>query len=263
MPEHPIASFIEQHNEREVRRDEGAFSHWMGVNCEIHPNDEIFRFFYHHPSSVNPVRDYLADGWRTLCELMVLLERVDRPLLKTASLLEFASGYGRFTRHLARFMDAQALYAADVMPGSAEFVRERFGVQGFYSSTDPKSLNLPRAFDTVFVLSLFTHLPAATWRSWLERLFAALQPGGALIFSTHGTGFAVRHGIKLNERGYHFIRSSESSTLGAGEYGTTFTSERFVRDAVAALPGARIEQYSADYFWSGQDAWVVSNGAKS
>ena len=257
MPEIGIDAFIEQHNQREASAAEGAFSGWMGVDCEIHPHDEIFRFFYHHPSSVNPVRDYLADGWRTLCELMVLMERVDRPLMHTGSFLEFACGYGRFTRHLVRFLDASTIHAADVMPGSADFVRERFGVHGFYSASEPGALSLPATFDAVFVLSLFSHLPATTWRRWLDKLFQAVSPGGVLIFSTHGAGFAARHGIELDPGGFHFIASSESVSLDGHEYGTTFTSEAFVRDAVASLPGGHIEQYSADHFWSGQDAWVI------
>lgn len=261
MPDAEIADFIDQHNRREKSGGEGAFGGWMGVNCEIHPNDEIFRFFYHHPSSGNPVRDYLADGWRTLSELMVLLEWVDRPLMRTGSFLEFACGYGRFTRHLARFLDGRRIHAADVMPGSAAFVRERFGVLAFDSSSDPGALELPGTFDVVFVLSLFSHLPATTWRRWLARLFEGVAPDGVLVFSTHGAGFAARHGVPLDSSGYHFIASSESDSLDGHEYGTTFTSEAFVRDAVAGLPGARVAYFRADHFWSGQDAWVVARDA--
>jgi len=35
----------EQHNQREASAAEGAFSAWMGIDCQIHPHDEIFRFF--------------------------------------------------------------------------------------------------------------------------------------------------------------------------------------------------------------------------
>jgi SAM-dependent methyltransferase len=261
MPDTDIAAFLEQHNRRETGGGDGAFRDWMGVNCEIHPNDEIFRFFYNHPSSINPVRDYLADGWRTLSELMVLLEWVDRPLMRTGSFLEFACGYGRFTRHLARFLEGHRIHAADVMPGSARFVRERFGVLAFDSSSDPGALELPRTFDVVFVLSLFSHLPATTWHRWLARLFEAVMPGGVLVFSTHGAEFAARHGVPLDAAGYHFIPSSESNSLAAHDYGTTFTNEAFVRDAIAGLPGARVAHFRADHFWSGQDAWVVVRGA--
>ena len=94
-------NLIEQHQLPE------AFGHWMGLNCSIAPQDDIFHFFDGHPSSINPIRDYLADGWRTLSELMLLLERVDQPLARCQSVLEFASGHGRFTRHLVKALGAE------------------------------------------------------------------------------------------------------------------------------------------------------------
>src|SRR6218665_3145421 len=70
------------HNVIERHGLAGAFSEWMGCNCEIAPADDIYRFFENHPASVNPLRDYPADGWRTLSELMLLLGHGDRPFLK-------------------------------------------------------------------------------------------------------------------------------------------------------------------------------------
>ena len=96
------ATRLAAHNLIERRGLDGAFAQMFGLNCRIAPRDDIFHFFAGHPTSTNPLRDYLADGWRTLAELMQLLEAVDRPLLKLASVLEFASGHGRFTRHLVK-----------------------------------------------------------------------------------------------------------------------------------------------------------------
>jgi len=70
---------LEAHNALERLKHPQRFSGWMRVNCTIHPEDDIFRFIAGTPGSLNPVRDYLADGWRTLGELMVLLERLGRP----------------------------------------------------------------------------------------------------------------------------------------------------------------------------------------
>src|SRR6218665_3672398 len=127
----------------------GAFSEWMGCNCEIAPADDIYRFFENHPASVNPLRDYLADVWRTLSELMLLLEQVDRPLLKVGHCLEFASGHGRFTRHLVKALGAPRVTVSDAVG---------------------EVLCLGMGYDGVFVVSLFSHLPAATWRRGLRCL---------------------------------------------------------------------------------------------
>ena len=40
----------------------GSFTNMMGLDCRISPQDDIFGFFAGHPSSRNPLRDYLADG---------------------------------------------------------------------------------------------------------------------------------------------------------------------------------------------------------
>ena len=75
--QHPTTR-LAAHNLIERHALDGAFGHWMGVDCQISPQDDIYRFFDGHPTSVNPLRDYFADGWRTLSELMLLLESVDR-----------------------------------------------------------------------------------------------------------------------------------------------------------------------------------------
>ena len=99
----------------------GSFSNIMGLECRISPQDDIFGFFCGHPSSLNPLRDYFADGWRTLSELMLLLEAVDKPLLRTASVLEFASGHGRFTRHLVKALGAERVTVSDIVVDAVDF----------------------------------------------------------------------------------------------------------------------------------------------
>ena len=57
------------HNLREKHDLPGCYGRWMGVKAEISSDDDIFKFFAAHPTSRNPLRDYLADGWRTMLEL--------------------------------------------------------------------------------------------------------------------------------------------------------------------------------------------------
>lgn len=248
---------LENHNRKEQESGEDTFASWMGVNCEIHPDDEIFKFFYNHPKCTNPLRDYFADGWRSLLELMVILEKIDQPLIRCESLLEFASGYGRLTRHLSKFPGSDKVHSADVMPGSVEFIREKFSIDGFYSSNQPGQLEFPQQYEVIFVLSLFSHLPQSSWSDWLQKLFSALKPGGHLVFSTHGEGFADRNNIELDQHGFFFIASSESSHLAGEEYGTSITSQAFVKNVVAGIDGMEVALFQADHFWAGQDAWAI------
>ncbi len=248
---------LDAHNLLELHALDGALGPPFGIDGVISPSDEIFRFFARHPSSRNPVRDYLADGWRTLAELMRLTEQVDRKLRDCRRFLEFACGYGRFTRHLVKALPDGALHVSDVMPGSVDFLRERLGVQGFYSTTDPASVNIPAHYDAIFVLSLFSHLPDATWQVWLARLYDALEPGGMLIISTHGERSGQVAGVTLPADGHLFFAESESATLDGEVYGCTYTSAAYVKRAISSLPGQPRVMHLPAHFWDNQDGYVI------
>lgn len=237
---------------------EGSFSNVMGLDCTIAVQDDIFGFFAGHPSSRNPLRDYLADGWRTLSELMILLEAVNQPLLKTARVLEFASGHGRFTRHLVKAIGAERVVVSDVVQSAVDFSRSTFGVEGFASASMPENVDWPGRYDLVFVLSLFSHLPRSTWSRWLKVLYEAVAPGGLLVFSTHGIKAANFDHVTLDEEGYFFAASSESTAIDEQEYGTTFTSEAFVLARIAETVGAnKLIHRMPVHFWNHQDAYVL------
>ena len=252
------ATRLAAHNLIELNGLEGAFAQMFGLNCAIAPQDDIFHFFAGHPTSNNPLRDYLADGWRTLSELLLLLERADQPLVKMNHVLEFASGHGRFTRHLVKAIGPGRVTVSDVVADAVDFARQSFGVQGFVSHAVPEQLAWPRRYDLVFVLSLFSHLPRGSWGRWLAVLWDAVAPGGLLVFSTHGSEAARRAGVALDGEGYFFAPSSESNAIDAQEYGTAFTDEAFVRARVNELAPAPVQVDRAPvWFWDHQDAWVL------
>lgn len=236
----------------------GSFNNVMGLDCTISKQDDIFGFFSGHHSSLNPLRDYLADGWRTLSELMLLLEAVDQPLLKTPRVLEFASGHGRFTRHLVKALGPDRVVVSDVVPSAVNFSKETFGVDGFLSVSVPEAVRCPGRYDLVFVLSLFSHLPRSTWSRWLKVLYEAVAPGGLLVFSTHGIKAADFDHVTLDPEGYFFAASSESTAISEQEYGTTFTSEAFVLARIAETVGVDSLVHKAPvHFWNHQDAYVL------
>ena len=245
------------HNALERMQAPQRYNRWMQLNCVIDPRDDIFRFFANHEIAKNPIREYLADGWRTLSELMLLLEAVDRPLLKTQSVLEFAAGFGRFTRHLVKVLPGRVT-CSDVMPGSVAFLREQFGVESFQSSHDPAEVVAPAKYDLVFVLSMFTHLPTRMWAPWLRALSGTVKPGGLLVFSVHNEAVAKEIGVVFDADGTHFINSSESPSIDAATYGTTFTTKKFVLDTVRSVVGAEPLLYKPQGFWNGQDGVVLS-----
>jgi len=248
---------LETHNARERAAAPEAYGQWMRVNCVIDPRDEIFRFFANHASAGNPYREYLSDGWRTLSELMRFLEELGRPLVHTGSMLEFAAGFGRFTRHLAPIL-GDRLTCSDVQLGSADFLAREFGVKSFFSNHDPARVAIPGRHELVFVLSMFTHIPPAMWAPWLRALHAAVAPGGHLVFSVHNERWSREQGVPLGADGTHFITDSESRSLTPETYGTTFTTREFVERTIRQALGREVAAYREITFWDGQDAVAVA-----
>jgi len=249
-------SCLEAHNKIERMGGVNTYSHLFRVIAQIDPRDDIFHFFERHEWARNPIREYISDGWRTKSELLLLLEKLDIRLSSCKSFLEFASGFGRFTRHLVNTVSPSRLWVSDVVDGSVDFLHETFGVSGFYSSVDPGQLKTDKKFEIIFVLSLFTHLPETLWQPWISTLMSMLHPGGVLIFTTHGESASHNQGITIPENGYLFLGGSESRTLGESHYGMTFTSEKYVRTALSKIaPGCRVEFFPSQ-FWA-QDAFAV------
>lgn len=249
---------IEAHNLREQFALPGNYSSWMGVNAHISPEDDIFRFFANHPTSSNPVRDYLADGWRTMVELQDILDLYFLTLGRCNGFLEFASGHGRFTRHLCKKLTNGQLLVSDVVPGSVDFLKDTMGVQGFYSSTDPAAVQIPGHYQIIFVLSLFSHLPSQAWGQWFQVLYQALAPNGVLIFSTHGAKCAQMEYIDWGADEYKFYPYSESNALDGQHYGCAYASIDYVLRAVknALGPGPSVRTLE-NHFWGNQDAIMV------
>ncbi|MEP7012007.1 MAG: class I SAM-dependent methyltransferase [Acidobacteriota bacterium] len=234
-----------------------------GARLAIHAADDMMNHF---------LWNYGADGrgWRLEQALsayyrsgLVIWEHQRRilewrfgDLAKVESVLDFASGYGRATRFMIHDLGGDRIWAAEIDPDAVRFQKEILGAHGLLSTPIPEDLACPRRFDAILVSSLFTHLPEATFRRWLKKLWALVAPGGVLAFSVHGEHL-LPAGAALAESGIHFVNQSESRLLDTDLYGSTWVNEAFVRGALAELaPGA-----SAALFPRGlanfQDLWVV------
>lgn len=250
-------SCLPVHNLRETHALPGNMGSWTGVNAVISESDDIFRFFAAHPTSVNPLRDYLSDGWRTLSELQRVLDRHALSLSGVSSFLEFACGHGRFTRHLEKVVPKGALHVSDVVPSTLDFLSSTFGVTAVPSDSSPQRVEFPRNYQVVFVLSLFSHLPRSSWDGWLKCLWKATAPGGLLIITTHGHKSAAQDHAVLGDEGFAFFAQSESGALPGEEYGCAYATEAFVRRLVGeTLPEASID-FTPGHFWANQDAYVL------
>jgi SAM-dependent methyltransferase len=150
------------------------------VRREVHPRCEMYAFAVGSLGEEEGRRYYFRSAEFLVEHLLRELERRGRTPGRLA-LLDFAAGYGRFTRFLAPLFGRVTV--ADVDPEMIAFDRQTFGVEGFLSDLDPGALTPTPDYDVVFVFSLFTHLPEPLWHVWLRTLWSFVRPGGILVFS--------------------------------------------------------------------------------
>jgi len=221
-------------------------------DLEVHPDDEMLAFALAGRAGERDaaLAEYLWNG-RWIADTVAQLARARFGASgQVGRMLDFACGYGRVGRWLARDLGPERLVVSDILAPAVAFQRERFGVDGFVSVPEPEALPDPGRFDLVWATSLFTHLPEPLFRRWLARLAALLEPGGLLAFSVLDMRLSPE-GRDVAGRGHRFEPVSESRVLDGASYGTAWVTWGFVEAVVAALPGnfraRRLERGLCDY----------------
>ncbi|HET9493048.1 MAG TPA: methyltransferase, partial [Chloroflexia bacterium] len=238
---------------------EAALGLTAPLNTNIHRNDQMFSFIA--SSRGNGALAYSA-YFTSGVQLLKTLEQIVRwkfgSFERVGSLLDFAGGYGRLTRFLVYAMPPDRVWVSDIQADAVAFQQAEFGVNGFVSTPDPADLPCDRTFDCIFVASLFSHLPSTTVHAWLKKLYHLLRPGGLLAFSVNDVSrFPV--GLTMPETGIWFGEASEVASLDTKDYGTTFVTEAYVREAIFAATGRneyRRVPYGVMYH---KDLYVVVN----
>jgi SAM-dependent methyltransferase len=243
-------------------RDQAKFPE--DFKLKICEDDEMYLF------SLKNVADDLDDGTRAL----VRYYAIGRSVLDTVkqvvewhfgsfenvpSFLDFACGYGRFTRFLIQEMPPEKIWVSDIYANAVKFQTEYLGVSGIVSTGKPEKYLIDRKFDCILANSFFSHMPERTFTNWLQNLYDLLTPNGILMFSVHDQCLLPSH-IEMPANGILFSPQSESQSLDKEEYGTTYVTEKFVREIVEKVSGGkafvhRIKKGICRF----QDLYVVTN----
>jgi SAM-dependent methyltransferase len=159
------------------------------VPAGLHSDDFIFWFIHDQAHMVDKrqaVEDYFRSGQEGAAFIRDLLKEWRPRLLLDAlqtpgqplTMLEFASGYGRVTRHFPSVMEDYKVTACDIHEQAVGFLRG-MGLDAEQSSSVPEDLQLGRHFDVIYAFSFFTHMPRRTWQRWLAALGRHVKSGGA------------------------------------------------------------------------------------
>lgn len=240
------------------------FGKLYSVNPEIHPEDLIYEFIRGNrcfDKDEDILRYYFNTGHESSQRLVALLEHYFPEKIKEGnlSLLEFASGFGCVTRHLAKFQEKIEVTACDIHPKAISFIKENFGTKAIQSASLPEDLKPGKKFDCVFALSFFSHMPARTWERWLRSPFNCVrEKEGILIFTTQGLASRKYFGYPAFPRsGFIFRPESEQTDLDTAEYGNTLVTPDFVFKILSLIDGAELLEFRQGIWWGHQDMYVV------
>jgi len=208
-----------------------------GFVSEIDAADEMYAFGLHslRGSADAAALLYFSVG-RLIADSLgaVLAWRFDAR--SPRRLLDFAAGFGRTTRFLARRLGPGAITVAEIDPAALAFQETALGLGTRLSPADAASFDPGREHDAVVASSFFSHLSEDRFGPWLAALWSAVGPGGVLVFSTHGPSLLGEEADW--SRGIVFRPTSETARLDPSVYGTSWTAPEFVREAVRrACPG--------------------------
>ena len=257
----------------EISSANRAVATGWGIVPAIHQQDFIFRFvekkwqgdYDRAVLNYYELGRYSADLARRVLDDVMRTKKMLKEDWYPRRVLDFASGYGGTSRHLAVALTDSLISTCDIHAEAVAFNAGILGLTSHVSSSVPERLEVPEQ-DAIFAMSFFSHMPNATYVRWLQALARALAPGGVLVFTANGhvTDKLGLTGVEVEENGFGFRPQSEQQDLEGGQYGITISYPRWVFRALEQCPELRLARFEEGFWWSVQDTyvcvrrWVVS-----
>ncbi|MEA5517726.1 class I SAM-dependent methyltransferase [Limnoraphis robusta Tam1] len=244
----PLQAFIQ---------DQALFP--LEFNSLISEQDEMYLFALENHKIPEKARiRYYFNGRRIFDAVRQVVQWKFHSFNRLNSFLDFASGYGRFTRFLIQEIPPQNVWISDIYRDAVKFQQEQFGVNGIVSTASPAEYSVNQQFDCILACSFFSHLPEQTFTLWMQKLYHLISSEGILLFSVHDRDLLPPES-KIKSDEILFIPQSESHSLDVKEYGTSYVGEEFVRQTVQNMSEGkaiceRIPQGICRY----QDLYIVA-----
>jgi SAM-dependent methyltransferase len=235
-----------------------------GVDRSVHPNDTMMR--KGHETSYFHMGD-----WAVRC-IQAALECVTLSFtIKTETILDLPSGYGRVLRFLRVAYPNAEITACDILKEGVDFCVEQFGAKGVYSSAHPEEIDA-QTYDLIWCGSLLTHMPENEWDPWLTFFEDHLNPGGTVVFTTHGEAYAdglfMLH-MPPNFRDLHadYLRAgfafSTNRNMRPDDPGISLSSPEWVLNKLRKRRQMRVTAFMERGWHDAHDVWSVTKATVS
>lgn len=182
---------------------------------------------------------FLTVGERTSQNLQAALMNAGRRMGDFHSILDFGCGCGRTLLWLTRQFPDTRFHGTDVDAQAIAWCRAQLPAADLRVNAALPPLATPgAAFDLIYSVSVFTHLPADRQRQWLRELARVLRPGGILLLTVHGEG-ATRQldeaaQQRLRREGFLFQTSTKLRGIVPEGYHTAYHAREYAVSLVGA-----------------------------
>ena len=164
-------------------------------------NNADLEFFFHH-------------GETTANALAAAAARNGLALDDVGRLLDFGCGCGRILRHWGAYPGIEAC-GTDLNPDMVAWVEANLPfARARVNGLEPPLPHEDEAFDLVYSISVFTHLPETIGAAWMAELRRVLRPGGLALITVNGRSclpYLTRRERASFERGELVVQFAEAA----------------------------------------------------
>jgi SAM-dependent methyltransferase len=181
-----------------------------------------------------------AESYRQAGEVIAgeIVDRLAQNGIELAGrVLDFGCGPGRVAARVKALAPSAQLFGIDIDGEAIAWARRNLASLAEFerNAPNPPTRFVPRFFDLVYTVSVFTHLDERTQIAWLDEIARVLRPGGAFLATVHGetawSSCSERELEALRARGFHHRtdRTGRFKLDGLPEgYQTTFHAREYI-----------------------------------
>lgn len=200
---------------------------------------------------------YFSVGISALMNINLSMVAAGTSGTEIKNLLDFACGHGRVLRMLRAAFPHAVVTACDLNKDGVDFCSNVLGSIPVYAEHGKG--NMPRfnnKFDLIWNGSMLTHLNHDIWKDYLNYFKSLLNPGGIIVFSTHGPEVSNwlkngkwnydldQKGIKTLIKEYNRSGFGYVNYQGSSNYGVSLVKPSRVLSLIEEIPGFRILTYT-------------------